>query len=122
MADAGLGIAASIAGLVSLADIVYGHLRRFVRAYKDATQDIKQVSSLIRDLAGVLHSLELIATDLESNAQLTTDNAAIQVRQVLSCYSTMDRLQQKLGTFHTSGSSTQTPTFSQKLKLAIFKR
>jgi hypothetical protein len=56
MAEA-LGVVASVAGLISLADIVVGRGYKFLKAIKDAEKSIKSLVHEVNVLSGVLHSL-----------------------------------------------------------------
>lgn len=53
----GLGVAASVAGLIQLADIVVGRGYKFIKAVKDAEKSVKSLVHETNTLSGVLHSL-----------------------------------------------------------------
>jgi len=60
-----LGVASSIAGLVSLADVIAFKVSRYYSLAKGAHSDIKELLVEIQSLYGVLNSLKLLATCLE---------------------------------------------------------
>lgn len=61
-----LGVASSIAGLVSLADVIAFKISRFYTLAKGAHSDIKALLIEIQSLYGVLNSLKLLASCLEA--------------------------------------------------------
>lgn len=60
-----LSIAGSIAGLVSISDVVFSKIYRYAKAVKDARKDIMAFADETRSLSGVLHNLSLIAAELD---------------------------------------------------------
>lgn len=60
----GLSIAASIAGLISIADITFRRGYRYIRAAKDADKSIKALIDEVNNLSGMLHSLRNVAETL----------------------------------------------------------
>ena len=63
-----LSISASIAGLASLADLVYGRIYKYVKAVKTAKKEIAALSSEIGALYGILSRLRVISEQLEDDA------------------------------------------------------
>ncbi|KAF5599961.1 hypothetical protein FPANT_2917 [Fusarium pseudoanthophilum] len=68
MADP-LSLAASIAGLISLADVIFRTTYKFVRAAKDAKDEIQSLLDEINNLSSVLRNLEALTADLENEGQ-----------------------------------------------------
>jgi hypothetical protein len=60
-----ISISASIAGLITLADIVLVRGFKFVKMFKNANQEITMLIAEITSLYGVLHSLQLVACRFE---------------------------------------------------------
>ena len=87
MADP-FSISASIAGLVSLADMVFGRIYKYVKAVKNASKDITKLSSAIGALYGVLSRLRLVSDQLESEAV----ESAARAHLIYSCHQTLERL------------------------------
>ncbi|KAM0306796.1 hypothetical protein ACHAPM_001369 [Fusarium culmorum] len=59
-----LSLAASIAGLISLADVTFKYTYKFVRAAKDAKTDVSALADEINNLGSVLRVLEALASDI----------------------------------------------------------
>ena len=64
MAEA-LGVASSIAGLISLAEVIVFKASRYCSFVKSARSDIRELLIEVQSLYGVLNSLKLLATCLE---------------------------------------------------------
>lgn len=62
-----LSLSASIAGLVSLAEVVFEAVFKYARAVKNARSDVQTLSEEINGLATILRSLKALAADLESD-------------------------------------------------------
>ena len=87
MADP-LSVSASIAGIVSIADIVVEHLIKYIREVKDAR---KEVSALLREtssLGGILKALSHLAKELESDRF----GGELQTHHIHSCAMVLLRL------------------------------
>ncbi len=91
MADP-LSIAGSIAGLVTMADVVFSRTFRYAKAVKGAAKDIEKLASDIRSLSGVLHGLSLVVSELET----TTTDPNLRLHHVNSCRATLIKIQTKL--------------------------
>lgn len=61
-----LSLSASIAGIISLADVVFRAVFKYGRAVKDARSDVQALADEINGLVTVLRGLEALALDLES--------------------------------------------------------
>jgi hypothetical protein len=92
MAD-GLSIAASIAGLVQIADIVVRRGYRYVRDVKDAEKSVGSLIDEVNKLSGVLHSLRNVAErceddklDFEPTAQIHHIEACLRTLQLVDTY------------------------------------
>jgi hypothetical protein len=92
MADP-LSVAGSIAGLVSLGDTVFRGIYRYVKTAKKAEKEVLDLKNAITDLTGIFHNLQIIAHELEQDANF--DNS-IRVDHVNSCLATLYRLDDKL--------------------------
>ncbi len=87
-----MDVAASIAGLVALADLHYGKILGYVKAVKSAEKEVTSISTEIRDLSGILHSLHLVACQLENDGFDRT----LRVHHGHYCYQTLDKIKGKL--------------------------
>ena len=93
-----LSISASISGLVTLADIVFGRIYKYVKAVKKAPKDIAGLSAEIGALYGVLSNLHLVSRQLEyEQAESTT-----RIHHIHSCYQTLERVRSILDRDNTS--------------------
>ncbi|KAG0650988.1 Ankyrin-1 [Hyphodiscus hymeniophilus] len=72
----GLSVAASIAGLVSLADTVFRRTYQYYKTAKNATQDINKLATGIRTLSSLLHGLELVVNVLNEEARASGVDSA----------------------------------------------
>lgn len=82
MADP-LGISASVAGLVTLADAIYRAAFKYVKSAKNAHRDIADLATETRDLAGVLHRLSILASALEIDAE--DEGSVLRLHHIVSC-------------------------------------
>jgi DNA replication protein DnaC len=90
MADP-LSLAASIAGLISLADLVFKTTYKFVRAAKDARDEIKSLVDEINNLASVLRRLEALTPDLEDEGQ--SFDPTLRNHYLNHCYKTFNKIE-----------------------------
>ena len=60
-----LSISASVAGLITLADLVLARGFKFLKMIKNANQEVTMLITEITSLYGVLHSLQLVALRFE---------------------------------------------------------
>ena len=99
MADP-LSVSASVAGLITIADIIVRNGYKYVKLFKDADKSVGSLVSAVNLLSGTLHSLRNIAERLES------DNASIrfatQIHHVDACYQTLRKIMDLLDKFELS--------------------
>lgn len=95
MADA-LSIAGSIAGLISIGDIVARRMYHYVRTVRNAESEILALKNEITVLTGVLHNLHLVADDLEGSAR----NNSVRIEHVHGCLGTLYKLEKFLKHFN----------------------
>ena len=87
MADP-FSISASIAGLLTLADVVFQRTYNYVKAVKKAPKEISALSAEIGALYGVLSNLHLVSRQLEhEQADSTT-----RIHHIHSCYQTLEHV------------------------------
>ncbi|KAM0126050.1 hypothetical protein ACHAO1_010288 [Botrytis cinerea] len=89
-----LGIASSIAGLVSLADTVVRLGYKYIRDVKDAEESVQSLVKEVNNLSGVLHSLENVAQALE--AQDTPVHSSNKIINLHSCQITLEKITKQL--------------------------
>ncbi|KAL1592698.1 hypothetical protein SLS60_011114 [Paraconiothyrium brasiliense] len=93
MADP-LSVAASIAGLASLSDLLFRKLFHYVKSVASAEKEVVDLKKEIALLTGVLHNLVLIARDLEADS---TVSYTLRPEHVNSCLALLHRLDDELG-------------------------
>ncbi|KAL6716642.1 hypothetical protein ACLMJK_006210 [Lecanora helva] len=91
MADP-LSVAGSIAGLIALAEGVFRRTYSYVQAFKNASKDICTLSSEIGALVGVLHSVRLVADQLEAE----TSRPALRMHHIYFTHQTLEKISAKL--------------------------
>ncbi|RDW65072.1 hypothetical protein BP6252_10723 [Coleophoma cylindrospora] len=60
-----LSISASVAGLVTITDMIAGRCYRYIKEAKGASKEVKKLLEAITDLFGILNSLRLVASRLD---------------------------------------------------------
>ncbi|KAF5870500.1 putative ankyrin repeat protein [Botrytis fragariae] len=108
MAEA-LGVASSIAGLVSLADTVVRLGYKYIRDVKDAEKSVQNLVEEVNNLSGVLHSLDNVAQALET--QDNSVHSSSKIQHLYSCQTTLEKITDQLEKAIPAVKST-----SQKLK------
>jgi len=93
MAD-GLSVAASIAGLITIADTVVRRGYQYLKEVRDAEGSVGKLIAEVNNLVGVLHSLKNIADRFEDDG--SKPEMTIQIHYVQSCYQAMEIIQQSL--------------------------
>lgn len=101
MADP-LSIAGSIAGLITIADVVIRNGYKYIAAVKGADKAVLSLVQETNSLVGVLHSLRNVAEGLEGgNVPFL---ATTQVHHIESCFRTLKKIQTLLDKFEISKS------------------
>ncbi|TVY46775.1 Vegetative incompatibility protein [Lachnellula occidentalis] len=88
-----LGVAASVAGLISLADIVVGRGYKFLKAIKNAEKTVKSLVHEVNVLSGVLHGLSNTIQLLEEDEGSAAFDPTTQVHYIEACYQTLLQIQ-----------------------------
>ncbi|KAM6523954.1 hypothetical protein FSOLCH5_004563 [Fusarium solani] len=89
MADP-LSLAASIAGLISLADVTFKHVYKFSKTAKDAKDEVHTIADQINDLARVLRVLEALAESLETDGEAF--DPALRNHYLSHCDKTLEKV------------------------------
>ncbi|KAI2469788.1 ankyrin [Annulohypoxylon bovei var. microspora] len=95
MADP-VSISASIAGLMTLADVVFLRLMKYVRSVKNAAKDVEDLAKEINTLGGALHSLSRLAQSFDDEP---VDNRSFRIYHIEACNDILARIQKKLKKF-----------------------
>ena len=91
-------VASGIAGLVALTDLLFGKIFWYVKTVKNAPREIAALSTEIRTLSGVLHSLSLVAAQLEGEDYDTS----LRAHHVYYCHETLENIKSRLQKFLTA--------------------
>ena len=89
-----LSVAASIAGLITIADVVVRKGYCFLHDLKDVEKDAKKLIDEVNLLSGILHSLKNVAEYLASDGYKF--NPATQIHYVNACQKSLQRIQAQL--------------------------
>lgn len=93
MADP-LSLAASLAGLVSLADTVFRHVYRYVRGCMDAKEEITKIAQELQSFTGILRGVQALAQSLEEEGD--TYDPSIRVHHVYYCEQTLNKIHERM--------------------------
>ncbi|UPK99839.1 hypothetical protein LCI18_010774 [Fusarium solani-melongenae] len=93
MADP-LSMAASIAGLISLADTLFRHTYKFGRTASGAKKEIQALATEINSFSGLLRSLEALADGLEAEGQAF--EPALKVDHLIECRKIFENIERKV--------------------------
>lgn len=95
MADP-LSIAASIAGVISLADIVFIRTRKYLSSAKNADKEVKDLAQELLLLSGALHSLSRLAQALDADGLKDKHIDNLRMHHIAACHATLDEVAKKL--------------------------
>ncbi|KAL9638177.1 MAG: hypothetical protein Q9204_001596 [Flavoplaca sp. TL-2023a] len=87
MADP-LSLSFGIAGLVTLSEMLFSRTSKYVKAVRNAPEEIRSLSKEIAALNGLLHRVQLLARDMEGQPMETS----IQTYGLDSCHKTLDQI------------------------------
>ncbi|CAF3518057.1 unnamed protein product [Fusarium graminearum] len=88
-----LSLAASIAGVISLADVTFKYTYKFVRAAKDTKTDVSALADEINNLGSVLRVLEALASDMEAEGDQF--DPTLRNHYLNHCFKTLSRIEMK---------------------------
>ncbi|OTA68801.1 ankyrin, partial [Hypoxylon sp. EC38] len=95
-----LSISASIAGLVSLADLVFRTTTRYVKCVKGARSEVKDLLNEVKTFSILLHNLSLVAYDLEnapSSGDLVPPSSSnLKLHHLHDCRQILNRIERGL--------------------------
>ncbi|KAF5968268.1 ankyrin repeat [Fusarium coicis] len=96
-----LSLAASIAGLVSLGDIVFKYALRYCKSVKDAPKEVNGLLNEIKDLTLLLHNLSMVAYGHGLQTQLNPQNPATthKPHHLHECQQLLNQLENGLSKF-----------------------
>ncbi|GAW24092.1 hypothetical protein ANO14919_136720 [Xylariales sp. No.14919] len=112
-----LSVAASIAGLVTLADAVFRGVYKYCRTASDASDEIKELANRLQSLAGILHSLGILADALEQDGAHPT----IQMTHISDATKLLGEIQTRLDRSKSRINSSKLALIQQSLKWPFTK-
>lgn len=98
-----LSIASSIAGIISLADVVFVRVTKYVRAAKNADKDIDALSKQVLLLIGAVSSLAKLAQVFESDGIGDRSVSELRMHQIAACHDTLDEIKRNLSKLEGNG-------------------
>ncbi|TVY83863.1 hypothetical protein LSUE1_G003249 [Lachnellula suecica] len=87
-----LSISASIAGLVSITELIAGKSYKYIKEAKGATAEVKKLLVEITDLFGILNSLRLVASRYEHEDFSYT----LQSQHIHNCHVLLEKIKDRL--------------------------
>jgi len=87
-----LSLSASIAGLVSLTEMIVGGGYKYYKEAKGASNEVKKLLDRITELFGVLNSLRLVASRYEGEEFDST----LQTHHIQSCLTLLEDMESRL--------------------------
>jgi hypothetical protein len=85
-----IGVASSVAGLMTLADVVVRRGYKFIRDVREADETVRKIVEEVNSLSGVLHSLSNVVERLEE--EHSRHDPSTQIHYIESCYQTLTKL------------------------------
>lgn len=95
MADP-LSIAASIAGVITLADVVFLRTKRYLHSARNADKEVHELSMEVLLLGGALHSLSRLAQALDTDGLKDQHVDNLRMYHIAACHATLDEIAKKL--------------------------
>jgi len=105
-----LSLSASIAGLVSITDMIAGKSYKYIKESRGASKEIKRLLEGITDLFGILNSLRLVA----SRYQEEEFDSTMQSQQIHTCHTLLEKIKDRLDEADPSQVDEKKSPFRQK--------
>ncbi|KAH7149879.1 hypothetical protein B0J13DRAFT_605634 [Dactylonectria estremocensis] len=109
-----LSLAASIAGLMSLADVVFRAVFKYARAVKDSKSDIEALSTEINFLGTDLRHLYALASELE--AEKDTFEPTLRIHHLGHCDKTLTKIKKRVTKASDSFARSKLSSVARQLK------
>jgi uncharacterized protein YoxC len=85
-----LGVAASVAGLMTIADSIVRKGFNFIKDVKEAEESVEKLVEEVNNLSGVLHSLNNVVERLAEDER--TVDPSTRIHYIESCYKTLKKI------------------------------
>jgi hypothetical protein len=109
-----LSISASVAGLITITDVIVRNGYKFLHNAKDADQSVAALITQVNNLSGTLYSLRNVVQRFETD--VTPFEPTSQVRHIETCYKTLHKIQTSLDRANPTNSKTSLGSLKRKLK------
>jgi len=87
-----LSLSASIAGLISITDMIAGRSYKYIKEARGASKEIQKLLEEITDLFGILNSLRLVA----SRYQDEDFDSTMQSQHIYTCHMLLEKIKVRL--------------------------
>ncbi|PMD27144.1 hypothetical protein NA56DRAFT_697312 [Hyaloscypha hepaticicola] len=87
-----LSLSASIAGLISITDMIAGRSYKYIKEARGASKEVKKLLEEITDLFGILNSLRLVAARYQDEAFDST----MQSQHIHTCHKLLEKIKDRL--------------------------
>ncbi|KAM0338605.1 hypothetical protein ACHAPU_011261 [Fusarium lateritium] len=111
MADP-LSITASVAGIISLADVVFTRICKYAKAAGSDQQDVRDLFDEVKTIRDLLRALSALASKLDATPVTTTFNLS----HIIACHETIQRLEDSLSQAQEDFERNKVRRFLRKLK------
>ena len=99
-----LSVSASLVSLITFAEILFRRTFKYAKAVRNAPEEIRKLSEEISILHGLLHRVELLASELEGHHSQTS----IQNYGLSSCLKTLEKIKSILDKFEAPTTANKT--------------
>jgi len=105
-----LSLSASIAGLISITDMIAGRSYKCIKEARGASKEVKKLLEEITDLFGILNSLRLVA----SRYQDEPFDSTLQSQHIHTCHTLLEKIKDRLDKADPSQVDETKSSFRQK--------
>jgi hypothetical protein len=105
-----LSLSASIAGLISIADMVAGRSYNYIKEARGASKEVRKLLEEITSLFGILNSLRLVASRYEEERFDST----MQSQHIHTCHTLLEKIKERLDKADPSHVDEKKSQFRQK--------
>jgi hypothetical protein len=105
-----LSLSASIAGLISITDMIAGRSYKYIKDARGASKEVKKLLEEITDLFGILNSLRLVA----SRYQEESFDSTMQSQHIYTCHTLLEKIKDRLDKADPSQVDEKNSAFRQK--------
>lgn len=92
-----VSVAASIAGIISLADVVFTRVTKYIKAARNADKEVGSLAKEVLRLIGAVSSLAKLAQVFETDGLGNRSVSDLRIHQIAACHNTLDEIKGRLG-------------------------